>query len=83
MRLRFSQRVKLDSFISCDHNEREFRGDMRRNHDKPVTPSGARSDMKTVCYIMQRNLPDAGALYALREGAFDLQSLGVGRPVML
>ncbi|WP_193367139.1 hypothetical protein [Pelagibius marinus] len=70
--------MKLDSFISCDHNRREFRGDRRRNHDKPVT-----SDMETVCHIMQRKLPDAGALYALRASAFNLPCLGVGRPVML
>ena len=78
MRLRLSRRVKLDSFISCDHNRREFRGATSRNYDKPVM-----SYMKTVCQIMQRNLPDAGALYALRESAFDLPCLGVGRRVML
>lgn len=39
--------------------------------------------MRTVCHMMQRNLPDAGALYAPRESAFNLPCLGVGRPVML
>jgi hypothetical protein len=39
--------------------------------------------MSTVCQIMQRKPPSAGALIALRDRAFNLPCSGAGRPDML
>jgi hypothetical protein len=39
--------------------------------------------METACQIMQRKLPSASALVALRDCAFNLPCSGAGRPDML